>query len=166
MIAEVFIWAILFIVCFVLQTTLVPVITVFGIQPDLTMIALLILSLRRGSMSGLWVGFALGLAQDLYSPSILGQHALAKTVVGFCIGLFNERVMSTDPLIKLAILLVAFCIHDSIFMAVEVLKHGSGIAALFGSLVIKTLPRAAYSIGIAALYYGWEYFSKPPTLKR
>jgi hypothetical protein len=49
---------------------------------------------------------------------------------------------------------------------VEVLKHGSSIGTLFLSLAIKTLQRAAYSIAIAALYYGWEYFSKPPTLKR
>jgi rod shape-determining protein MreD len=166
MIAEIFVWVIFFVVCFVLQTTLVPVINIFGIQPDLTIIALMILALRHGSMSALWVGFTLGLAQDIYSPSILGQNALAKTVIGVLVGLFNERVMNTEPIVKLIILLVAFFVHDTIFMAIEVLKNGSTIGALFMTLLVKTAPRAVYSIGIAILYYVWEYFSKPPSLKR
>jgi len=166
MIMEFVIWLAVFAACFVLQTTVVPVVGIFGIQPDLLLIALMVLAIRHGSMSGIWAGFILGLAQDIYAPSVLGQHAFANAIVGFFIGLFNERVMSTGPLVKLAILLVSFVLHDSLFVAVEVAKHGAALSAALVSLLTQTIPRAAYSLCCAGIYFLWEYITRTPALKR
>ncbi len=154
-------WVIFFLGALALQGTLMPLIGINDIQPDIVFILLFIFALRHGVMAATWVGFAVGLCQDVYSPAVIGQHALCKSVSGFFFGLFNERVMSTDPLTKLLILLIAFGIHDILFSLTDILKYGAPLGTELFELVVRTLPRAAYSIAVAALYFGWEHIRRP-----
>jgi len=165
MISTIFKWFLAIAICLVLQTTLVRVISIASIAPDFLMIVLFLLAIRGGVMPGIYVGFLLGLGQDLYTPALLGQAALAKTVTGFFIGLFNERVMRTDPLMKLIILALSFFIHDLIFTVVTMIKIDASFALVFSELLTRTLPRALYSSVIAALFYAYTVFIKP-TLNR
>jgi rod shape-determining protein MreD len=151
--------------CLVLQTTLMRVVAIAGITPDLLMIALFLLGIRFGAGPALFAGFFIGLGQDLYTPSILGQTALAKTVTGFFIGLFNERVMRTDPVMKIILLLACFALHDSMFTVVTIVKTHASAALFFSELFTRTLPRAAYTIAVGSLVYLYDYFVKP-TLRR
>lgn len=161
MMSDVVKWGIAFIVSLILQTSFVPVIAVAGVKPDLLIIVLFFFSLKYGVMPGIFVGFFLGLGQDLYSPSLLGQNALVKTLIGALIGLFNERMMRTDPLVKTVLLLVVFLVHDALFLIVQIVKLGSPVSTLFSGLFMQTLPRALYSIAVASLFYIWELLPKP-----
>ena len=142
-------WFIAIIVCLILQTTLIPSIAIFGVQPDLLIIVLAFMCLKHGVMPGIYVGFFLGLGLDLYSPALLGQNALAKTIIGFFLGLFNEKVMRTDPIVKIIILLVSFFIHDILFFGVELLKNDNSLLPIIPGLFTRTLPRAIYSTVLA-----------------
>ncbi len=165
MISDIIKWVIVFMGSLILQTSFVPIITVAGIKPDLLMVALFFFSIKYGVMPGIFVGFALGLGQDLYSPSLLGQNALTKTIAGAFIGLFNERMMRSDPFIKTALLFVAFLIHDALYFIIQIIKLGDPIATLFAGLFVKSLPRALYSIVFAVLFYIWELIPKPAIRK-
>ena len=158
-------WLIAFLVALILQTSFVPAISLAGIKPDLLVIVLFFFSLKYGVMPGIFVGFFLGLGQDLYSPSLLGQNALVKTVVGALIGLFNERVMRTDPLIKTVLLLVVFVVHDALFLVVQIVKLGDSVGVLFSGLFLHTLPRALYSVAVASLFYLWDMIPRPTARK-
>jgi rod shape-determining protein MreD len=103
-------------------------------------------------MTGVWVGFFLGLAQDLYSPSLLGQNALSKTMAGFFAGIFNDKVMRVDPLIHLVFLFIMFLIHDLLFDIVQIVKKG-GDGIVLHELLTATIPRALYSLLFALLPY-------------
>jgi len=149
-------WPLLFIACFLLQTSFIPSLAVFGVKPDALMIVLFFFSIRYGIMPGLIMGFIIGLTQDLYTPAILGQNALTKTIVGACIGLFNEKVMRTDPFVKSIILFVMFLINDMLFTTILVIKNNTHLSGL----LMKTAPRALYSVMLAALFYVWEFFPK------
>jgi rod shape-determining protein MreD len=116
---------------------------------------LFLLAIHHGILPGIYAGFLLGLGQDLYSPVILGQTALAKTVMGAFAGLFNERVMRTDPLTKGAILFVCFIIHDAAFSLTALVKSDASLVALLPELVAKTVPRAMYSGVVTLLVYAW-----------
>jgi rod shape-determining protein MreD len=153
-------WPMLFVACFVLQTSFVPSLAILGAKPDLIVIILFFFSIRYGVMPGLCMGFLLGLLQDLYTPAILGQNALTKTLMGACIGLFNEKVMRTDPFVKTIILFMMFLVNDSIFMLILIIKNTHHFAIMIPELVFKTIPRALYSVIIAALFYAWEFFPK------
>jgi rod shape-determining protein MreD len=140
-------WAGIFLLCFVLQTTLVPAIGIFGISPDLLMVALFFLARKAGPFGATWVGFFLGLAEDLFSPSILGQNALSRTAAGFFAGLFNERVMRVDLVFQLVLLLVAFLIHDALYYTVQLLKTTSaGTGGILHEILGSSMPRALYSM--------------------
>jgi rod shape-determining protein MreD len=161
MIARHLTWPLLFIACFILQTSLVPSLAVFGIKPDLLMIVLFFFAIRYGIMPGIFVGFLLGLTQDLYTPSILGQQALAKTIIGACSGIVNEKVMRTDPIAKTVLLFFLFIVHDALFFVALIVRDVSSVSEIVPFLLFKTLPRALYSVLIAVLFYAWEFFPKP-----
>ena len=158
-------WFIAFIVCLILQTTLIPSIALFGVQPDLLIIVLAFMCLKHGVMPGIYIGFFLGLGLDLYSPVLLGQNALAKTVIGFFLGLFNEKVMRTDPIVKIIILLISFFIHDILFFGTELLKNDTSLISILPELFTRTLPRAIYSTVLALIIIFWNTTIKP-NLKR
>ena len=155
------IWLALFLACLALQATVAARVALWGVRPDLVFLALFVFALRSGPLPGIYVGFVLGLCQDLYAPAVLGQNALCKTVTGYFCGLFNERMMRTDPVVKLVILLLAFLLHDLMFWGVDVLKQGAPPVSLLVNLGIRTLPRAAYTMVFAALYYGVERLRAP-----
>lgn len=159
-------WFVIFIVALAAQASLVPVIAIAGIEPDLPFLALFLLSLKWGVMAGVYVGFFLGLALDLYSPSILGQAALSKTLIGFFAGLFNQKVMRTDPLLKVALLLIAFLVHDLAFGAVELIKNGHSLTTLFPMILTETLGRAIYTTFFMGLTFVWQFAVASSPLRR
>ncbi|MDR2728658.1 MAG: rod shape-determining protein MreD [Chitinispirillales bacterium] len=154
-------WAGWFLVCIVLQSTLVPHIRILSIKPDLLLLVLFLMSTKAGVMAGVYVGFFIGLGQDLFSPDILGQNALAKTVAGFFAGLFNERVMRMDPVTQAVLLIIVFLINDTLIMAVQMVKTGGETHIVLGELLMVTLPRALYSLLLAALPFIWTNIIRP-----
>ena len=78
-----------------LQTTVLGIVAVRGVTPDLLLILLVFLALRRGSMSGQIAGFAGGLLEDLVSLAPLGFHALVRTLVGFSAGMLHGLIRTS-----------------------------------------------------------------------
>jgi rod shape-determining protein MreD len=146
-------WAGIFLLCFVLQTTVVQLIGLSGITPDLLMVALFFLALKAGQMTALWTGFFLGLAQDIFSPSLLGQNALSKTIAGFFAGFFNERMMRVDVLFQVILLFVTFLVNDAVYFIVQVVKTQGDVVRVIHDVAVTTIPRALYSILFALLPY-------------
>jgi rod shape-determining protein MreD len=112
--------------------------------------------LKTEVIPAVFAGFFLGLAQDFYSPEILGQTALAKTVAGFFAGLCNEKVMRIDPIYQLLLLLLMFVIHDAVFYAVLAVKTDTQFPVM--QLVSSTLPRGIYTLFFALIPAFWEFF--------
>lgn len=163
MITKIWKWTGLFLLCFILQSTLVPHIKLFGVQPDLILLVLFLLSTKAGVMPGVYIGFLLGLGQDLFSPEILGQNALAKTIVGFIAGLFNEKVIRLDPVLQAVLLLMMFAVNDVVMMTVQIVKMGGQMDLVAGELLTATLPRAMYSLLFAILPFVWDNVIQPAT---
>lgn len=76
----------------VIQTTIIPLISINGVIPDLIIILLVFYTLRNGQIYGTVLGFIYGLLFDLITGSLLGSSMLAKTLAGFVAGYFaNEN---------------------------------------------------------------------------
>ena len=71
-----------FIALFVLQFSFLPLISVYGVVPDLLLLASVSYAFLRGSVWGGFVGFALGLMEDLSVGSFFGVHAFSLTLIG------------------------------------------------------------------------------------
>ena len=89
-----------------LQTTVLDRIAIRGAKPDLTLIILTFISLRRGSMMGQLEGFAVGMAEDFVSLTPLGFHALIRSTLGFVFGLMVGNVF-VDSLLMPVVFVVA-----------------------------------------------------------
>jgi rod shape-determining protein MreD len=163
MISDLLKWLLMFIFSLILQTSFVPIITLWGIKPDLPLIVLFFFSLKFEVLPAMLVGFFLGLGQDIYSPSMLGQNAFATMVCGAFVGLFNERVMKTDPIIKAVLLFLTIIIHDTLFWLIQIIRLADSFSLLFYNLFRYTFLRCVYSILFASLVFLWDIYIKPKT---
>ena len=130
-------------------TTLAPALRIADVTPDIGLIVVVLLALRRGPEFGCVGGFVAGLLQDAASGGFLGVQALTKAVVGFAIGLAGARLAVQQPAVQvLGIVLLT--------VAEGVIRFGLlrlvGFPAAFGEvLVYLVLPQALYNGFLGAL---------------
>lgn len=111
------------VVCILLQSTLLNRIAIKGVRPDLALIVLVFVSMRRGSMVGQVSGFAAGIFEDLMNVSPLGFHSLLRTVIGYLYGVFAGNVF-IDPFLMPMVLTVIATILKGVLAGI--------ISAVFG----------------------------------
>jgi len=76
---------------FVAQLMFMPLIGVFEFTPDLLIIWLVYIGIRRGHIEATIAGFCVGLLQDSVTTQFFGLAALSKALAGFLAGyFFNE----------------------------------------------------------------------------
>ncbi|MBN2735983.1 MAG: rod shape-determining protein MreD [Spirochaetales bacterium] len=93
-------------IALLLQSTLLNYLAIESVKPDLALIALIFISIRRGNVPGQISGFASGLFQDFISlPPPVGFYAIIRTIVGFVFGFFEGRLF-VDPVIVPVILVI------------------------------------------------------------
>src|SRR2546430_14279934 len=81
----------------VAHATVAPALGIGGVTPDLPLIVVVLLALRRGPEFGCAAGFAAGLLQDAAGGGLLGVQALTKAVIGFAIGAAGGRLGLPQP---------------------------------------------------------------------
>lgn len=131
------------VLAFVLQTTWVRHVEIAGVQPDLVLLTVVFVALLAGQVEAALLGFAIGLCQDVYAPADLGLNALAKSMVGFAVGIGREGVLADNVQVQVAVVVAAVIVHDLIFLV------GSSSVGL-GEVPYLTM---RYGIG-RALYTG------------
>lgn len=82
---------VLFLPILILQTTVVPLISIGGVVPDLILILLVYYSITEGQIYGTVLGFFYGLVFDLVTGTLLGSTMISKTVAGFVAGYFSSE---------------------------------------------------------------------------
>jgi len=130
------------VVAFVGDTVLGPLISVRGVAPDFSVIALVVLALAAGAGPATMGGFMLGLVQDLSNPSLLGLQALCKSGLGFSLGSLRGRLVYGVPLVEGMVVAISVFAHDFIFLLVQ-----SNLAdeQFLWPLITRTIPAALYS---------------------
>src|SRR2546428_7482237 len=84
----------------VAHATLAPALGIGGVTPDLPLIVVVLLALRRGPEFGCVAGFGAGLLQDAAGGGLIGVQALTKAMIGFAIGAAGSRLSVTQPLVQ------------------------------------------------------------------
>lgn len=82
---------ILLIPVLIIQTTVVPLISIGQVIPDLILILLVYYAITEGQIYGTVLGFFYGLIFDLVTGSLLGSAMVSKTVAGFVAGYFSSE---------------------------------------------------------------------------
>jgi rod shape-determining protein MreD len=127
----------------VAHATLAPALTIGGVTPDIPLIVVLLLALRRGPEFGCLGGFAAGLLQDAAAGGLLGVQGLTKAVAGFVVGGVGTRLSVTQPLVQVPGLVFVSMVEGLGRFALLKLFH---FPAPFGELMTYVVfPQALYN---------------------
>jgi rod shape-determining protein MreD len=127
----------------VAHATMGPALRIADVAPDIPLIVVVMLALRRGPEFGCGAGFLAGLLQDAATGGLLGVQALTKSVVGFGIGALGSRLRVTQPLVQVPGLVVLSLVEGLARFALLQLFH---FPASFGELMTYVvLPQAIYN---------------------
>ena len=142
----------------ILQQTLVRWIAFGPIRPDLTLLVLTAVALRHGPIAGLYAGLALGLLQDVYVVDTPGANVLAKCLIGYALGFFEDKVVKSMPAMRVLLLGAAFLAHDAVFYLSTGLRGG----VFWNALYRQTAPAAVYTLllGVAFFYSAARFKSR------
>lgn len=113
-------YVVIAILLLVIQATVVPFIALAGVTPDLLLIYVVIIALRKGQITGTVAGFTIGIATDVVSGDFLGLGALAKTIAGFVAGYFYNELNPEHVLVHyrfLFVIAVAGLVHSIVYYA-------------------------------------------------
>ena len=80
----------LILICFVLQTTLFPMLHLTSTMPNLLIILVSCTGFMQGKREGLFVGFAAGLLMDIFSFDVFGFYTLVYMGIGIANGVLNN----------------------------------------------------------------------------
>ena len=140
----------------VAQATIAPALRIGDIAPDLPLIVVVLLALRRGPEVGCLAGFAAGLLQDAAGGGLIGIQALTKAMIGFAIGAVGGELRVTQPLVQVPGLAVLTIVEGLVRFALLKLFH---FPVPFGELMTYVvLPQALYNgfLGAAlVLFMAW-----------
>ncbi|HSQ42047.1 MAG TPA: rod shape-determining protein MreD [Fibrobacteraceae bacterium] len=147
-----------YVVAFVAQTVLAPMIRVFDVSPDFVLFFVVFISLRYGALAGVFWGFVAGFTEDVYSDlHWLGAAALTKTVVGYAVGQFEEKFINLGLVTKVAVLGVAFFLNDAIYGMVTGMSRDL-VTKMF---LTRSLPEGLYTLVLGTLAFHFLYPRAP-----
>jgi rod shape-determining protein MreD len=136
-----------------LQTTIAQYVAVAGLSPDIALIWIVYLSLRRGQITGTVAGFFTGLVLDLLSGNdgMLGLAALSMTAGGFMAGYFfneNKTLQTLGSYRFILIILSVSLVHNLIYFIIFL--QGSG-AHWWQAILLYGFPAALYTAAVGLI---------------
>jgi rod shape-determining protein MreD len=126
----------------VLQTTLAQLLVRGTAALDLVLVVVIYIAISSGANTGLLAGAAAGLAQDALSSGILGIGGLAKTVVGFVIGMLASQFIVVRPLPRFVVFFGATILHAVVFMGLYELLGLRHFGRPYGGVASQGLANA------------------------
>ena len=135
----------------VVQTALVPYLSIWGIFADLPLLMVVSWSLLQGRREGLVWGFVAGVAIDVLSGAPFGAATLSLSLVGFVAGLGQATVFGTHIALPLLAVFLATVVYDLLFLLV-VRVMGQQVLWL-DSLVRTVLPSAVLNAILTPLVF-------------
>ncbi|HTY37676.1 MAG TPA: rod shape-determining protein MreD [Bacteroidota bacterium] len=132
-----------------LQTTFLPLVSIGGFVPDVFLIWVVYVAVRRGQIEATITGFIVGLLQDAVSMQFFGLSALTKTIAGFVAGYFfndNSTEQTLGSYRFLTIVLLSSVVHNVIY-------YGIFLQGIQDSVVTTTIEFSVFT-GLYTVFVG------------
>jgi rod shape-determining protein MreD len=140
----------------VAHTTVAPLLRIGDVAPDIPLVVVVLLALRRGPEFGCVAGFVAGLLQDVTGGGLVGVQALTKAIVGFAIGALGGRLAVGQPLVQMpGLILLSIAEGLARFALLQLFRFPASLAEI---LVYVVVPQALYNgfLGAAlVLAHAW-----------
>ncbi|MBX3326681.1 MAG: hypothetical protein KF682_12350 [Nitrospira sp.] len=140
------------------QSVLLPHLTLWGVKPDLGLVAVCLIGLISGELDGLLVGVAIGWALSLFSAQDVITGAMLKGGLGFIAGLAGRQMVYLSPLVLVVGLLAISCLVGLVTPIVLKLNPQQDVWWAVWSVA---LPQACLDavIGGAIYWLMWSQFN-------
>ena len=133
------------------QASVMHLLSLEGITPDLLTIWIVYIALKQGQLRSTVWGFLIGLTFDLMTGSFIGLSALTKTICGFTAGyFFNETktVLTLGSYRFLLIVLLSSLIQNTVYFII--FTRGSEIG-LLGAIFLYGVSTTLYTATLALI---------------
>ena len=145
---NVIVTAVVLIVNFILQSTVLQLIEIRGVIPDTMIIIVVSYALLRGQNAGLAPGFAAGLIYDIFFGRSRGFYALMGLLVGHFCGICHRNFYRENYILPVTLSVVSnFIVGLVIFVTGFLLKNNYDVIYYLIGVII---PQSVYT-GIAAI---------------
>ena len=139
------------ILCFLLQSTVMPAISLAGVVPDLLLILVITVAYTRGRIPGMLTGLAAGLLTDVCFNDMVGLCALFYLCIGYIAGYSQKIYDERDYTLPLLMILTGeFLYSFAYYVAYFLLRSRTEFGYYFVHLI---LPRMVYTVLAAVLLY-------------
>lgn len=82
-----------------LQTTVLSHVSIRHVEPDIVLVAVVLIGLLTDELEGALMGVVLGFAQDLFSAGMAFPNLITKGALGIAAGLIGRQVVQVTPLV-------------------------------------------------------------------
>lgn len=131
-----------------LQTTLAGLSIGGAIAVNLVLVAVVYIALVFGPVTGLLAGSLGGLVQDALAGGIVGIGGLAKTIVGFCVGVLGAQFIVAQPVPRFIMFFGATIVHELCFQTLYALVEARPFTLRWAAVFTQAAVNAV--IGIIA----------------
>lgn len=134
-----------------LQSTVFSQLRLLGVRPELLFLVTIVLALLEGPNEGAVVGFAAGLAQDMFLDQPKGITALTLTLVGYGVGMARQYIVSPSPLLPTIVVAVGTALGMAFYEVVSFLLGSFNLPATEAARI--ALLTAAYNAVLTPILY-------------
>ncbi|HLF85938.1 MAG TPA: hypothetical protein VI584_02550 [Nitrospiria bacterium] len=115
-------------------------VAIFGVKPDIGLVAVYLIGFLYGEMDGLIMGILVGFVMDSFVPNQLGINLLAKSLTGFLAGYLGRVIL--NPLFNPGIIMTLSLLSG--FLTLSILQITTGRIIVSSAITGIVLPQAVY----------------------
>jgi rod shape-determining protein MreD len=140
------------IVVALLQATVMPHLTIWGVSPDLVVLVVASWGLLQGTTEGCLWGFIAGVSIDILSDAPFGAATISLVLVGLTAGLAKRSPLQAHFTLPALVVFLTTIVYNTVFMIVLQIAGQSII--WFDTLWRITLPSAVLNALLAIPVFG------------
>ncbi len=149
-----------------------------GIVPNILLVALVLITIRRGLKTGLGWAFGTGIFISIMSPQPFSGYLIAILITILCVGILNERIFGAENillvLVQIIIATAVFSVSLALIAQLAAWWWGAYSNVPWPEELIHLGWQLLYHVGLVLLFYvviAWVEnllinFSRHPRLKR
>ena len=136
-----------------LQTTLIPLLSIKDVYPDILLIGVIITGIRFGATPAIIAGCLVGLVQDAATSQLYGLSSLAKAAAGFAAGYFSREKVKYNLQVTAGVVLATSLTHSAVYQSIYYFDSGVSFWVIIFRYII---PHVLYTLVAAMIIHiGW-----------
>jgi rod shape-determining protein MreD len=152
------VFIILLLTALLLQTSVLEIVSVAGVKPDLIMLIVVLNGFLLGPREGAFLGYIGGIVEDLFVGEYIGLNAISKMAAGYLAGVAGERLYKENMLVATGV--TFFSTVAGLLVNYLLLFYLDLQVSPYYALLRLTIPTAIYTSLLAPFIFGriFHYF--------